>query len=80
MSENNTFSIKVTARHAGNIHTHFAALRVKDAIVDYFSELMGTRPNVDVEDPDLRFYVHIFEDRYTLYLDLSGEPLHKRRI
>lgn len=78
MSENNTFSIKVTARHAGNIHTHFAALRVKDAIVDYFSELMGTRPNVDVEDPDLRFYVHIFEDRYTLYLDLSGEPLHKR--
>lgn len=78
MSESNTFSVKVTARHAGNIHTHFAALRVKDAIVDYFSELMGTRPNVDVEDPDLRFYVHIFEDRYTLYLDLSGEPLHKR--
>lgn len=78
MSERDTFSVKVTARHAGNIHTHFAALRVKDAVVDYFSELMGTRPNVDVDDPDLRFYVHIFENRYTLYLDLSGEPLHKR--
>lgn len=78
MTENSTFSTKVTVRRAGNIHTHFAALRVKDAIVDYFSDLMGTRPNVDVEDPDVRFYVHIFEDRYTLYLDLSGEPLHKR--
>ena len=78
MRETDTFSTKVTARRAGNIHTHFAALRVKDAIVDYFNELVGTRPNVDVEDPDVRFYVHIFENRYTLYLDLSGEPLHKR--
>ena len=78
MRETNTFSTKVTAKRAGNIHTHFAALRVKDAIVDYFNDLMGTRPNVDVEDPDVRFYVHIFEDRYTLYLDMSGEPLHKR--
>lgn len=78
LRETDTFSTKVTARRAGNIHTHFAALRVKDAIVDYFNELMGTRPNVDVDDPDVRFYVHIFEDRYTLYLDMSGEPLHKR--
>ncbi|UNM95654.1 bifunctional 23S rRNA (guanine(2069)-N(7))-methyltransferase RlmK/23S rRNA (guanine(2445)-N(2))-methyltransferase RlmL [Ignatzschineria rhizosphaerae] len=78
LRETDTFSTKVTARRAGNIHTHFAALRVKDAIVDYFNELMGTRPNVDVDDPDVRFYVHIFENRYTLYLDMSGEPLHKR--
>lgn len=78
MRETSTFSTKVTARRAGNIHTHFAALRIKDAIVDYFNELMGTRPNVDLDDPDVRFYVHIFENSYTLYLDLSGEPLHKR--
>lgn len=78
MRETDTFSTKVTIRRAGNIHTHFAALRVKDAIVDYFTELMGTRPNVDVDDPDLRFYLHISEDRYTLYLDMSGDPLHKR--
>lgn len=78
MHETDTFSTKVTIRRAGNIHTHFAALRVKDAIVDYFTELMGTRPNVDVDDPDLRFYLHISEDRYTLYLDMSGDPLHKR--
>lgn len=78
MRETDTFSTKVTIRRAGNIHTHFAALRVKDAIVDYFTDLMGTRPNVDVDDPDLRFYLHISEDRYTLYLDMSGDPLHKR--
>lgn len=78
MRETDTFATKVTARRAGNIHTHFAALRVKDAIVDYFNDLMGCRPNVDLDNPDLRFYLHIFENCYTLYLDFSGEPLHKR--
>lgn len=78
MKETDTFATKVTTRKAGNIHTHFAALRVKDAIVDYFNELMGTRPNVDLDAPDHRFYLHIDEKQYTLYLDMSGEPLHKR--
>lgn len=78
MTESDTFATKVTTRRAPKIHTHFAALRVKDAIVDYFNDFMGTRPNVDTESPDHRFYVHIFEDKFTLYLDLSGEPLHKR--
>ncbi len=78
MKESDTFAIKVTTRKAGNIHTHFAALRVKDAIVDYFNELMGMRPNVNLEAPDHRFYLHIDEKQYTLYLDMSGEPLHKR--
>ncbi len=78
MKESDTFATKVTTRRAPKIHTHFAALRVKDAIVDYFNDLMGTRPDVDTENPHHRFYVHIFEDKFTLYLDLSGEPLHKR--
>ncbi|WP_026879517.1 bifunctional 23S rRNA (guanine(2069)-N(7))-methyltransferase RlmK/23S rRNA (guanine(2445)-N(2))-methyltransferase RlmL [Ignatzschineria larvae DSM 13226] len=78
MKETDTFATKVTTRKAGNIHTHFAALRVKDAIVDYFNELMGTRPNVNLDAPDHRFYLHIDEKQYTLYLDMSGEPLHKR--
>ncbi len=78
MSDNNTFATKVTTQKAPKIHTHFAALRVKDAIVDYFNTLLDSRPNVDTEYPDLRFYVHIHDKTYTLYLDLSGEPLHKR--
>ncbi len=78
MTEDNTFATHVTTRRNPKIHTHFAALRVKDAIADYFSDLMGTRPDVDTDAPELRFHLHIDENRYTLYLDFSGDPLHKR--
>lgn len=78
MSDRTTFVIQVTTKRAQHIHTQYAAQRVKDAIVDYFDMTTGGRPSVDKEDPDLRFYVHIQNQNYTLYLDLSGEPLHKR--
>ncbi|GAA5102397.1 bifunctional 23S rRNA (guanine(2069)-N(7))-methyltransferase RlmK/23S rRNA (guanine(2445)-N(2))-methyltransferase RlmL [Wohlfahrtiimonas larvae] len=78
MSDNHTFVIQVTTKRAQHIHTQYAAQRVKDAIVDYFDMTTGGRPSVDKDDPNLRFYVHIQDTSYTLYLDLSGEPLHKR--
>ncbi|MBS7837053.1 bifunctional 23S rRNA (guanine(2069)-N(7))-methyltransferase RlmK/23S rRNA (guanine(2445)-N(2))-methyltransferase RlmL [Wohlfahrtiimonas chitiniclastica] len=78
MSDQSTFVIQVTTKRAQHIHTQYAAQRVKDAIVDYFDMTTGGRPSVEKTDPDLRFYVHIQDTAYTLYLDLSGEPLHKR--
>ena len=78
MSDDQTFVIQVTTKRAQHIHTQFAAQRVKDSIVDYFDMTTGGRPSVDKEDPDFRFYVHIQDTAFTLYLDLSGEPLHKR--
>lgn len=59
-------------------HSHFAALKVKDAVVDRFRNLGGTRPSVDLERPDLRIQVHIHQSHCTLLLDSSGESLHKR--
>ncbi|MBT6148123.1 MAG: bifunctional 23S rRNA (guanine(2069)-N(7))-methyltransferase RlmK/23S rRNA (guanine(2445)-N(2))-methyltransferase RlmL, partial [Gemmatimonadetes bacterium] len=59
-------------------HTHFGALRVKDAIVDGFRERNGTRPSVDVESPDLRIDVHLHGVLATISIDLSGRPLHRR--
>ena len=59
-------------------HTHYLALRTKDAIVDQFRKLTGDRPNVDVADPTLRIHVHISKDECTLALDSSGDSLHKR--
>lgn len=78
MRESDTFATYVTTRRQPKIHTHFAALRVKDAIADYFSDLMGVRPDVNTDAPMHRIQLHIDEDRYLLYLDLSGDPLHKR--
>jgi putative N6-adenine-specific DNA methylase len=52
--------------------------RVKDAIVDYWQEKTGSRPNISVENPDLRINVHIGAEHLTVSLDSSGESLHKR--
>lgn len=59
-------------------HTQFAALKVKDAVVDRFREVSGARPSVDLERPDLRISVRFARDRATIGIDLSGEPLHRR--
>ncbi|MFT5368582.1 MAG: 23S rRNA (guanine2445-N2)-methyltransferase / 23S rRNA (guanine2069-N7)-methyltransferase [Candidatus Latescibacterota bacterium] len=59
-------------------HTHFASLKVKDAIVDQFRDQMDIRPNVELERPDIRVNVYLFRNKATISLDLSGESLHKR--
>ncbi len=59
-------------------HSQFAALKVKDAIVDRIREAAGTRPSVDTDRPDLRVSVRFARERATLGIDLSGDPLHRR--
>jgi 23S rRNA (guanine2445-N2)-methyltransferase / 23S rRNA (guanine2069-N7)-methyltransferase len=59
-------------------HSHYAALKIKDAIVDSFAELHGDRPNVDVDQPDIRVNCYLHRDQASLYLDLSGSSLHQR--
>ncbi len=59
-------------------HSLYAAQLAKDAIVDQFREQTGTRPSVNRDDPDLRINLHINQNRATLYLDSSGDSLHKR--
>lgn len=58
-------------------HSGFAALKVKDAIVDQIRVGRGERPNV-AKDPDVRVFLYLANDKAALYLDLSGEPLSKR--
>ena len=59
-------------------HSKFVAYKVKDAIVDYFRDKTGERPNVRINNPDVLLHIHIAEDRCTLSLDSSGESLHRR--
>jgi putative N6-adenine-specific DNA methylase len=59
-------------------HSKFAALRVKDAIVDQFRKKFGQRPDVNTDFPTLRINLHIGDQDVTLALDSSGESLHKR--
>jgi putative N6-adenine-specific DNA methylase len=59
-------------------HSKFVAYRVKDGIVDFFTEKTGARPSISTANPDLQLNIHIAHDRCTLSLDSSGESLHKR--
>ncbi len=59
-------------------HSHFAALKVKDAVVDQFRSSGGVRPSVEVTAPDVRVNLYVHRDQATLSLDLSGQSLHRR--
>ncbi|OQW49001.1 MAG: N6-adenine-specific DNA methylase [Proteobacteria bacterium SG_bin7] len=56
----------------------FAALKIKDAIVDQFRDKFGERPNVEKENPDLRILARILEEDVQISIDTSGEPLFMR--
>jgi putative N6-adenine-specific DNA methylase len=56
----------------------FAALKVKDAIVDRLRREQGARPNVDKEYPDIIVHAHFAGGRCTLSLDATGSSLHER--
>ena len=73
-----TFKINATARKSPLHSLNFAALRVKDGIVDRFRKQTSIRPNVDTGQPDVQVQVHFDEKMATFYIDTSGEPLFKR--
>lgn len=78
MTVDSTFAIDATVNSALFTHSKYAAYRVKDAIVDHFNDLCGRRPSIRLSGADLLLNVHIQEDRVTISLDSSGEPLSRR--
>ena len=73
-----TFKVDITAQRSPLKSLNFAALRVKDALVDRFRDREGERPSVEVRWPDVRVQVHLTTDQVSLFIDTSGEPLFKR--
>ena len=78
MTPDTTFAIDSTVNSEDFTHSKFVTYRVKDGIVDHFRDTAGTRPSIRVTGADLLFNVHIIDDRITISLDSSGEPLSKR--
>ena len=78
MTEDHSFAISFTGKGMGVEHTHFGALKIKDAIVDYFRDTTGTRPAVDRDYPDIQLHGHLNRNQFILSLDLSGHSLHQR--
>lgn len=73
-----TFSVEANVFHSELDHSHFVALKTKDAIVDQFRQKLGKRPWVDTDNPHIFVDVHISHNLCTISLDSSGHSLHKR--
>ena len=73
-----SLAVDVTLSRSRLSHSHYAALKTKDAIVDQFRAATGSRPRVETRRPDLRIHVHVHRDQARISLDLAGESLHRR--
>lgn len=78
LNNQHTFAIDTNVKSEIFNHSHFAALRLKDAIVDYFKETTGQRPDVNRDNPDFRFHLFIQDGNASILLDSSGESLNRR--
>ena len=78
LSARHTLAVRAVCRDSQLTHSQFIAQKTKDAIVDQLRDRTGARPSVDLEDPDVTLFVHVVRDRATVYLDVSGESLHRR--
>ena len=68
----------------GLSHSHYNALQVKNALVDWQRQHWGRRSSIDLEDPDLALHLHLSPGRpgqpptASLSVDGSGASLHRR--
>jgi putative N6-adenine-specific DNA methylase len=77
-SVEHTLRVNVSAQKSPLTSLDFATLRIKDAVCDRFRETVGSRPNIDRANPDVRVHAFLESARGAFYLDTSGEPLFKR--
>lgn len=73
-----SIAIRGTVHSSMFKHSHYAILRVKDAIVDWFKMHYNERPGIDTENPDIPIDLHISENKINISLDSTGDSLHKR--
>ncbi len=73
-----TFAIDANVSHQKLRNSLFCAQVVKDAICDQIRGATGSRPSVDVQNPDVQLNLFIHGNDAVLSFDTSGDPLHKR--
>lgn len=78
MEVTDSFAVHANVSGTRITHSQYAALRIKDALVDQFRERLGRRPDVERHEPDVAFHLHVNGARATLSLDASGGAMHRR--
>jgi len=72
------FRVDASIRDTQVNDSRFAALRVKDAVADRFSDKFGSRPDSGPETRGSCLFLHWRGRNATMYLDTTGEPLPRR--
>jgi 23S rRNA (guanine2069-N7)-methyltransferase / 23S rRNA (guanine2445-N2)-methyltransferase len=73
-----TLAVDASLSRSRITHSHFAALKTKDAIVDQLRDERGARPNVDPRRPDVQVNLYLHDDHAVVSIDFSGESQHRR--
>ena len=77
-SLNQTFAIDAVTHSETFRHSHYVALKSKDAIADRFRDIYDKRPFVNPVSPDMNIVIHIRQNILTVLLDSTGDSLHMR--
>ncbi len=77
-SVDETIAVFGHSAHSAFRHSGLPFLVVKDAVCDRFRARTGRRPSVDANEPDIRISLYLTDRQAIVYLDLSGESLHRR--
>ncbi len=75
-----TISVSAVCVASKMNHSGFVALKAKDAIVDQIRihDSNQQRPSVSKTDADVRIFIYLVNNKASVYLDLSGDGLHRR--
>ena len=76
----NTFSISsnIIKKNSTLNNSQFASLKIKDAICDRLRQSKGKRPEVDKKNPQISIRAVIDDEKCTVYMNSSGNPLYMR--
>jgi 23S rRNA (guanine2069-N7)-methyltransferase / 23S rRNA (guanine2445-N2)-methyltransferase len=72
-----TLACDFSGKHPAITHSHFGALKLKDAIVDAMRDATGARPDIALDRPGVRVHAHAHGTQITISIDLAGESLHR---
>lgn len=79
LTARSAFAVHASVRDTPALtHSGFVALKVKDAVADALRDALGARPDVDTKSPEVAIVLHLAAGKAGLFLDLAGEPLHRR--
>ncbi len=78
MTAENTMAVECVLRQSTMNHSHYASLKVKDGVVDFFRDCVGERPNIQIHKPDIRLNLFVYDNQASLSIDLAGSSLHQR--